>query len=167
MRWRWPAARRGGARIRTGGLHGGARVFWGMHWLEPLVEWTDRALAPPRPATSPRSSIGSSGKAIGRIADHPFIARQQRLTFARAGRTRPLSLEDYAASGGWAGLERARSMAPADVVAEVIDSGLRGRGGAGFPGGDQVEDRCRGAGFANTSSATPTRATAAPLPTGC
>src|SRR5690606_33433270 len=74
-------------------------------------------------------------KAIGRIAEHPFIARQQRLTFARAGRTRPLSLEDYEATGGWAGLKRARSLPPEQVVSEVAQSGLRGRGGAGFPAG--------------------------------
>jgi formate dehydrogenase iron-sulfur subunit len=46
-----------------------------------------------------------------------------------------LSLDDYAATGGWAGLDRARGMAPEQVVAEVIASGLRGRGGAGFPAG--------------------------------
>jgi len=72
---------------------------------------------------------------IGSIAEHPFIAGQQRLTFARAGKTRPLSLDDYAATGGWAGLTRARSLAPPDVIAELTQSGLRGRGGAGFPAG--------------------------------
>ncbi|MEJ2408182.1 MAG: NADH-ubiquinone oxidoreductase-F iron-sulfur binding region domain-containing protein [Novosphingobium sp.] len=70
-----------------------------------------------------------------RIEDHPFIARQQRLTFARAGRTRPLSLEDYAATGGWAGLSRARRIGPEQVLEDVTTSGLRGRGGAGFPTG--------------------------------
>ena len=137
----------------------------GMYWLEPLVEidgigfgpvtaddvskilpelalgrgaarGTDGGGHPPSAlwgATSP-SKIGEN-LCIGRIADHPFIARQQRLTFARAGRTRPLSLEDYAATGGWAGLNRARSLPPEEVVAEVIQSGLRGRGGAGFPAG--------------------------------
>ena len=72
---------------------------------------------------------------IGGIADHPFIARQQRLTFARAGRTRPLSLEDYAATGGWAGLSRARLLTSDQIIAEIAQSGLRGRGGAGFPAG--------------------------------
>ncbi len=79
------------------------------------------------------------GKCIGPITDHPFIARQQRLTFARAGRTRPLSLDDYAATGGWAGLNRARSLEPEGVIAEVTQSGLRGRGGAGFPAGIKWE----------------------------
>jgi formate dehydrogenase iron-sulfur subunit len=108
---------------------------WGMHWLEPLVEIEGMGFGPL--VTGDVASVldGSSAKAVGRIADHPFIAGQQRLTFARAGRTRPLSLEDYAAAGGWVGLERARSMAPDQVVEEVISSGLRGRGGAGFPAG--------------------------------
>jgi formate dehydrogenase iron-sulfur subunit len=57
------------------------------------------------------------------------------LTFARAGKTRPLSLDDYRATGGWAGLERARALSPEQVIAEVTQSGLRGRGGAGFPAG--------------------------------
>ena len=56
----------------------------------------------------------------GHIQFHPFIARQRRLTFARAGKTRPLSLEDYAGSGGWAGLERARALSPVQVIEEVI-----------------------------------------------
>jgi formate dehydrogenase iron-sulfur subunit len=72
---------------------------------------------------------------LGTIAEHPFLVRQQRLTFARAGRTRPLELDDYAASEGWAGLDRARTLPPEQVIAEVAQSGLRGRGGAGFPAG--------------------------------
>ena len=69
------------------------------------------------------------------IADHPWIAKQQRLTFARAGKTRPTSLEDYEATGGWKGLERAKQIGPEATVEEVLQSGLRGRGGAGFPTG--------------------------------
>jgi formate dehydrogenase iron-sulfur subunit len=108
---------------------------WGMHWLEPLVELGGLGFGPATPGDVAAILDGRSAKAIGRIEDHPFLKGQQRLTFARAGRTRPLSLEDYAASGGWQGLTRARAMTPADVVAEVLSSGLRGRGGAGFPAG--------------------------------
>ncbi|WP_374410317.1 NADH-ubiquinone oxidoreductase-F iron-sulfur binding region domain-containing protein [Novosphingobium colocasiae] len=108
---------------------------WGMHWLEPLVEIDGLGFGPATPADVNAILDGSSAKAIGNIAAHPFIARQQRLTFARAGRTRPLSLDDYAATGGWQGLDRARTMLPAAVIAEVTRSGLRGRGGAGFPAG--------------------------------
>ncbi|PLK26987.1 NADH-ubiquinone oxidoreductase-F iron-sulfur binding region domain-containing protein [Novosphingobium sp. TH158] len=109
---------------------------WGMHWLEPLVEVDGIGWGPVTPA---RVAEVIAGKAddlcIGPVADHPFLAGQQRLTFARAGKTRPLSLEDYAATGGWMALTRARAMAPADVAEAVIASGLRGRGGAGFPAG--------------------------------
>ena len=108
---------------------------WGMHWLEPLVEIDGVGFGPVEVGDIAAILDGSSGKSIGPIAAHPFIARQQRLTFDRAGRTRPLSLEDYAATGGWAALTRARSLPPEQIIAEVVQSGLRGRGGAGFPAG--------------------------------
>ena len=107
----------------------------GMHWLEPLVEIDGIGWGPVGVGDVAAILAGDSEKGIGPIADHPFLASQQRLTFARAGRTRPLSLDDYAATGGWAGLDRARSLSPGQVVAEVTASGLRGRGGAGFPAG--------------------------------
>ena len=112
---------------------------WGMQWLEPLVEIGGMGFGPATPEDVAAILDGGSDKAIGRIADHPFIARQQRLTFARAGRTRPLSLDDYVATGGWAGLKRARAMSGEAVCAEVLQSGLRGRGGAGFPAGIKWE----------------------------
>ena len=65
----------------------------------------------------------------------PYLATQQRLTFARVGKIDPLSLESYRAAGGYEGLERALSMSGADIVKAVTDSGLRGRGGAAFPAG--------------------------------
>ena len=108
---------------------------WGMHWLEPLVEVDGIGFGPVEAGDVPAILAGNCAKSIGPIAEHPFIARQQRLTFARAGRTRPLSLDDYEATGGWAGLRRAQSLSPAQVVEEVTRSGLRGRGGAGFPTG--------------------------------
>ncbi len=108
---------------------------WGMHWLEPLAEIGGQGWGPLTAGDVASVLEGSSAKAIGRIEDHTFLASQQRLTFARAGKTRPLSLDDYAATGGWMGLDRARAMAPQQVVEEVIASGLRGRGGAGFPAG--------------------------------
>ena len=108
---------------------------WGMHWLEPLVEIDGQGFGPAVPGDVVAILDGTSAKTIGAIADHPFIRNQQRLTFARAGKTRPLSLDDYEETGGWAGLERARKIGPEQVLAEVIQSGLRGRGGAGFPAG--------------------------------
>jgi formate dehydrogenase iron-sulfur subunit len=107
---------------------------WGMHWLEPLVEMDGIGFGPVGPEDV-AAILDGSASGIGPIAQHPFIASQQRLTFARAGRTRPLRLEDYAATGGWKGLEKARALTPEAIVAEVKASGLRGRGGAGFPAG--------------------------------
>lgn len=108
---------------------------WGMHWLEPLVEIDGIGYGPATIDDVPAILDGTSALNIGPIAEHPFIKPQQRLTFARAGRTRPLSLEDYEATGGWSGLRRAQSMSGEAVIAEVTQSGLRGRGGAGFPAG--------------------------------
>ena len=66
---------------------------------------------------------------------NPYLKNQERLTFARVGITDPVSLDDYLAHGGYRGLERALAMSGAQIVEEVTTSGLRGRGGAGFPAG--------------------------------
>lgn len=109
---------------------------WGMHWLEPLVEIDGEGFGPVG-VDDVTAIIAGNGAhlSIGKIEDHPFIASQTRLTFARAGKTRPLSLDDYEASDGWKGLKNARAMTPLQVVETVTESGLRGRGGAGFPAG--------------------------------
>ncbi|TIP22515.1 MAG: formate dehydrogenase, partial [Mesorhizobium sp.] len=65
----------------------------------------------------------------------PFLAKQTRLTFARCGVIDPLSLDSYKSHGGLRGLQNAVAMAPAEIVKQVTESGLRGRGGAGFPTG--------------------------------
>ncbi|HSG54455.1 MAG TPA: formate dehydrogenase, partial [Paracoccaceae bacterium] len=108
---------------------------WGMQWLEPLVDVGGTGFGPATLSDVDAILDGSSAKSIGVIADHPFITGQQRLTFARAGKTRPTNLDDYQATGGFAGLARARAIGPEAIVAEVLASGLRGRGGAGFPAG--------------------------------
>ena len=65
----------------------------------------------------------------------PWLADQQRLTFARVGVVDPLDPDDYVAHGGLAGLRRAIALGPQASVEAVLASGLRGRGGAGFPAG--------------------------------
>jgi formate dehydrogenase iron-sulfur subunit len=65
----------------------------------------------------------------------PFFASQQRFTFANCGIIDPLDPDDYATHGGWQGLTAARALAPQAVVDSIKASGLRGRGGAGFPTG--------------------------------
>ncbi|MCC5987849.1 MAG: NADH-quinone oxidoreductase subunit NuoF [Pararhodobacter sp.] len=113
----------------------------GMVWLEPLVEididGTRLGFGPMTQADVPAlfNGLATHPRALGPVDELEWMRRQSRLTFARCGVTRPLSLEDYRAHGGLAGLKRALAMSGADIVAEVTASGLRGRGGAGFPTG--------------------------------
>jgi formate dehydrogenase iron-sulfur subunit len=117
----------------------------GMAWLEPLLEVaTPQGRIAYGPVTvadvSPLLAAGmlTGGDhplCIGRPETHPFLAAQTRLTFARCGIVDPLSLEDFHAHGGGTGLRRAIALGPAGTLQEVIQSGLRGRGGAGFPTG--------------------------------
>ena len=72
---------------------------------------------------------------LGVTDEIPYLKNQERLTFARAGLADPLDLDAYAANGGLVGLKKALTMAQPAIVAEVLESGLRGRGGAGFPAG--------------------------------
>jgi formate dehydrogenase iron-sulfur subunit len=72
---------------------------------------------------------------VGVVESIPYFAKQERLTFARCGTVDPQSLESYRAAGGYRGLERALTLGSKAIVEEVVASGLRGRGGAGFPTG--------------------------------
>ncbi|MDF3867156.1 NADH-quinone oxidoreductase subunit NuoF [Pseudomonas denitrificans (nom. rej.)] len=117
----------------------------GLYWLEPLLELDSAAgrlgFGPLTVDDVPTLLDALSGDpashplALGLVEQLPYLKSQQRLLFARAGITRPLSLDDYRAHGGFEGLTRAIGMDGADVVAAVLDSGLRGRGGAAFPAG--------------------------------
>jgi formate dehydrogenase iron-sulfur subunit len=117
----------------------------GMLWLEPLLEVdTDRGRVGYGPVQP--EDVGDLIAAgvldgathelcLGVIDDLPWMRDQKRLCLARVGVTDPLSTDDYVNHGGLAGLRRALELDPSEVVAEVTDSGLRGRGGAGFPAG--------------------------------
>lgn len=125
------AARRGVTLdlIRTGSR--------GMAWLEPLAEVEHGgarcAHGPLKPGNV--AALFDAPQGLGPTERLPWMAGQNRLTFARCGVSDPLSIEAYRAAGGFAGLEKARALGAEGILAEVIASGLRGRGGAGFPAG--------------------------------
>jgi formate dehydrogenase iron-sulfur subunit len=133
-------AARTGADIRV--VRNGSR---GLYWLEPMVEVVTpagrHAYGPVQVGDVPGLFAAGflTGAAhplhLGLTEEMPFLKKQERLTFARVGVTDPVSLDDYLAHDGYRGLRRALTMTGADIVKEVTDSGLRGRGGAAFPTG--------------------------------
>lgn len=113
----------------------------GMVWLEPLAEVVTEdgrlGFGPMTLADVPGlfGVPAAHPKALGLVDDLPWMRGQTRLTFARVGVIDPLSMSDFVLHGGLQGLRRALTMDMAGIVAEVTASGLRGRGGAGFPTG--------------------------------
>ena len=117
----------------------------GAFWLEPMVEVETEigriAFGPVAPADLPGMfEAGFPGPAdhalaLGAVDSIDWLASQQRLTFLRAGWIDPVSLDDYRSMGGFKGLDRALKMSAQEIVDEVKESGLRGRGGAAFPTG--------------------------------
>ena len=117
----------------------------GLYWLEPLLE-VDTAegrigFGPISAADVPalldalQGDASTHPLALGLVEQLPYLKTQQRLLFARAGITRPLSLDDYRAHGGFEGLAQAVALGGEQTATAVFDSGLRGRGGAAFPAG--------------------------------
>lgn len=113
----------------------------GLHWLEPMIEVeVDGKRIGYGPLV--RADINAdllAGKAhptcVGVLDEHPALVRQTRLTMRRSGIVDPLSYEDYLGTGGLAGLQRAGELGGDASIDTVTQSGLRGRGGAGFPAG--------------------------------
>jgi formate dehydrogenase iron-sulfur subunit len=132
------AARRG---VAIDLVRNGSR---GMMWLEPLVEVETPkgrlAYGPVKAADvaalfDAHFTDGAHALGLGATDEIDWLQRQQRLTFARCGVIDPLSITEYRAYGGFAGLEIAARMTASAIVEEVAAAGLRGRGGAGFPTG--------------------------------
>ena len=115
----------------------------GLFWFEPMLEVETPAgriaFGPVTARDVPALMAGDFNPGhplhLGRPEEISFLRRQTRITFARCGVIDPLSLADYRAQGGYRGLERAKSLGAAKTLEEVTRSGLRGRGGAGFPTG--------------------------------
>lgn len=117
----------------------------GMLWQEPLVEVaTERGRVGYAQVTS--DLVGElfdanflegadHASCIGLVEEDAWLTSQNRVTFARVGIINPVSLPDYEAHGGLVGLRKALDLSQEQIVAEVTESGLRGRGGAGFPAG--------------------------------
>ncbi|GGZ32549.1 formate dehydrogenase beta subunit [Streptomyces poonensis] len=136
------AATAAGREIRL--VRNGSR---GLLWLEPLVEVAGPdgqrlAYGPVAPedvdglvAAGLLDAAGTHPLHLGRTDDIDWLRTQNRVTFARVGVIDPLDPDDFLAHGGLRGLRRALELSPQEVVTEVTDSGLRGRGGAGFPAG--------------------------------
>ena len=116
----------------------------GLMWLEPMIEVATVkgrvAYGPVTPEDVPSlfDAMASNGQhklRLGLTEEIPWLKRQTRLTFARCGIIDPRSVEDYRAHDGYKGLERALTLTSDAILADVTTSGLRGRGGAGFPTG--------------------------------
>jgi len=117
----------------------------GLLWLEPLVEVATSAgriaYGPVTPEDIPGLFDaellrgGAHALHLGPTEEIPYLKRQERLTFARVGVTDPISTADYEAHGGWRGLRNALALSGAEIVEAMVQSGLRGRGGAAFPAG--------------------------------
>jgi formate dehydrogenase iron-sulfur subunit len=117
----------------------------GLCWLEPLVEVATPvgrvAYGPVTVADVPSlleaaaNNDGAHPLRQGLTDEIPWLKRQTRLTFARCGVIDPRSIDDYRAHGGFEGLAMALPMGGDAVIDQVTQSGLRGRGGAGFPTG--------------------------------
>ena len=117
----------------------------GALWLEPMVEveTVDGRVAYGPVSPADLESLFESNfylghkhaLLLGKTDEIPWLAKQDRVTFSRVGVIDPFSLDDYQNHGGLVGLRRALAMEQEAIVAQVTESGLRGRGGAGFPAG--------------------------------
>ncbi len=118
---------------------------WGITWLEPMIEVSINGQRIAYGSVAPDDvdglvaaglfDGGDHGLKLGPTADIDWLKNQDRWTFRRCGLIDPLSIDDYQANGGFVGLTKALDKGATHVLDQVKASGLRGRGGAGFPTG--------------------------------
>jgi NADH-quinone oxidoreductase subunit F len=145
---------------------------WGFCWLEPTVsvrsadgsrwvlyanvtadrvdEFVERTVVQGKDMPELALGVieGQATSEIPLLADHPVMKGQVRRLMANLGTTNPESIDHYLAHGGYEGLARALEMTPEEIIGEVLDSGLGGRGGGGFPAGRKWD-------FLRTATAEP------------
>ncbi len=118
---------------------------WGATWLEPLVEVLvdDKRIAYGNVEAGDVAGLFDAGflaggehdKRLGPINEIPYLINQDRWTFWRCGLVEPLNMDDFLAHQGFKAFQKAVEIGPQAVIDAVKESGLRGRGGAGFPTG--------------------------------
>jgi formate dehydrogenase iron-sulfur subunit len=118
---------------------------WGASWLEPLVEVEVQGarIAYGNVAPADIQSLfehnfltgGDHERRLGPTKEIPYLITQDRWTFFRVGLINPLSLDDFRATSGFKAFEAALGMQRESIIDAIDQSGLRGRGGAGFPTG--------------------------------
>ena len=110
----------------------------GALWLEPLVEVeiSGQRIGYTNVTSDDAAAVlDGSHPSIGDVDSFDWLTKQDRITYKRVGIIDPLSIADYEAHGGFVGLAKAQKLSQAEIIAEVTESGLRGRGGAGVPAG--------------------------------
>ena len=117
----------------------------GLFWLEPMVEVeTSKGRVAYGPVTvsdvtslfDSKFFLGNNHQLfLGITDDIKWLKNQERLTYARVGITDPLSIVDYEKLDGFKGLKNSLQLTQENIIKEIADSGLRGRGGAAFPTG--------------------------------
>ncbi len=115
-------------------------IFYTHVSIEDVPEIAQSHLRDGQPVTRLFYKDPTSGEAVPYYKDVNFYRKQQRIILRNCGRINPENIEDYIAVGGYQALRKVLSeMTPEQVVDEVKRSGLRGRGGAGFPTGVKWE----------------------------